>query len=140
MDLKLTRKIALVTGSAAGIGLAIAKSFASEGARVYVNGRTQKRVDAAMAAIRSKAPNAKLDGIAADFSSSAGAETVIAKLPAVDIGEQCRHFRTKAICGNSRCRLVPFFRNKRNERCAALATLSSWDAETQLGPHPFHVE
>ena len=56
MDLKLTGKIALVTGSTAGIGFAIAKSLAVEGAYVYVNGRTQKRVDAATAAIRSYAP------------------------------------------------------------------------------------
>jgi NAD(P)-dependent dehydrogenase (short-subunit alcohol dehydrogenase family) len=72
VDLKLTGKIALVTGSTAGIGLAIAKSLACEGAHVYVNGRTQERVDAAMAAIRSHAAAAKVDGIAADFSGSAG--------------------------------------------------------------------
>ena len=74
MDLKLTGKIALVTGSTAGIGLAIARSLASEGAHVYVNGRTQERVDAATAAIRSHAAAAKVDGMAADFSGSAGAE------------------------------------------------------------------
>src|SRR5437762_6746950 len=85
MDLKLTGKIALVTGSTAGIGFAIAKSLASEGAHVYVNGRTQERVDAAVAAIRSHAAAAKVEGIAADFSGSAGAEAVIAKLPAVDV-------------------------------------------------------
>ena len=85
MDLKLTGKIALVTGSTAGIGFAIAKSLASEGAHVYVNGRTQERVDAAVAAIRSHAAAAKVDGIAADFSGSAGAEMVIAKLPEVDV-------------------------------------------------------
>jgi NAD(P)-dependent dehydrogenase (short-subunit alcohol dehydrogenase family) len=95
MDLNLTGKIALVTGSTAGIGFAIAKSLAIEGAHVYVNGRTQKRVDAALAAIRSYAANmsaaktsaAKIsvDGIVADFSGAAGAEEVIAKLPAVDV-------------------------------------------------------
>jgi NAD(P)-dependent dehydrogenase (short-subunit alcohol dehydrogenase family) len=85
VDLKLTGKIALVTGSTAGIGFAIAKSLASEGAHVYVNGRTQQRVDAATAAIRSHAGAAKVDGIVADFSGSAGAEAVIAKLPAVDV-------------------------------------------------------
>jgi NAD(P)-dependent dehydrogenase (short-subunit alcohol dehydrogenase family) len=52
---------------------------------VYVNGRTQERVDAAMAAIRSCGAAIKVDGIAADFSSSAGAEAVIARLPAVDV-------------------------------------------------------
>jgi NAD(P)-dependent dehydrogenase (short-subunit alcohol dehydrogenase family) len=85
VDLKLAGKVALVTGSTAGIGFAIAKSLAIEGAHVYVNGRTQQRVDAAMAAIRSSAAGAKVDGIAADFSGPAGAETVIAKLPAVDV-------------------------------------------------------
>jgi NAD(P)-dependent dehydrogenase (short-subunit alcohol dehydrogenase family) len=85
MELKLTGKIALVTGSTAGIGFAIAKSLAIEGANVYVNGRTQKRVDAAIAAIRSHAPTAKVDGIAADFSGPAGAEAVTAKLPVVDV-------------------------------------------------------
>ena len=50
-----------------------------------MDARTQKRVDAAMAAIRSHAGTAKLDGIAADFSGSVGAEVVIAKLPAVDV-------------------------------------------------------
>jgi hypothetical protein len=50
VDLKLTSKVALVTGSTAGIGFAIAKALAREGAHVYVNGRTQQRVDGAMAA------------------------------------------------------------------------------------------
>jgi NAD(P)-dependent dehydrogenase (short-subunit alcohol dehydrogenase family) len=85
VDLRLKNKTALVTGSTAGIGLAIAQSLASEGAQVYVNGRTQQRVDAAIAAIRANSPSAKVEGIAADFSGPAGAETVIAKLPAVDV-------------------------------------------------------
>ena len=85
MDLRLTRKMALVTGSTAGIGFAIAKSLANEGAQVYVNGRTQERVDAAVAAIRSHVGSAKVDGIVADFSGLGGAEAVIAELPAVDV-------------------------------------------------------
>ncbi len=85
MDLKLTEKVALVSGSTAGIGLAIAQSLAAEGAHVYVNGRTQERVESAMTAIRSQTPGAKVDGIVADFSDAAGAEAVIAKLPAVDV-------------------------------------------------------
>jgi NAD(P)-dependent dehydrogenase (short-subunit alcohol dehydrogenase family) len=85
VDLRLTEKVALVTGSTAGIGFAIGQALAAEGAHVYVNGRTRERVDAAVAAVRSKVSGAKVDGIVADFSNAAGAETVIAKLPAVDV-------------------------------------------------------
>jgi NAD(P)-dependent dehydrogenase (short-subunit alcohol dehydrogenase family) len=85
VDLKLAGKVALVTGSTAGIGLSIAQSLAIEGAHVFVNGRTQQRVDAAIAAIRSHAAGVKVGGIAADFSDSAGAVAVIAKLPTVDV-------------------------------------------------------
>jgi NAD(P)-dependent dehydrogenase (short-subunit alcohol dehydrogenase family) len=85
VDLKLKNKTALVTGSTAGIGFAIARSLASEGAHVYLNGRTQERVDAALAAIRSHVATARIDGIVADFSGPAGAATVITKLPTVDV-------------------------------------------------------
>ncbi len=85
MDLKLTGKVALVTGSTAGIGFAIAKSLAEEGAHVYVNGRTQARVDAATTSIRSHTGSDRVDGIVADFANAAGAETVIANLPEVDV-------------------------------------------------------
>lgn len=85
MDLRLAGKVALVTGSTAGIGLAIAQSLAAEGAYVLLNGRTKERVRAAIAKIRTGHSGATVDGIEADFSSSAGAETVIAKLPAVDV-------------------------------------------------------
>jgi NAD(P)-dependent dehydrogenase (short-subunit alcohol dehydrogenase family) len=85
MDLKLTDKVALVTGSTAGIGFAIAQSLAREGAHVFVNGRTQQRVDAAVQAIRTQPGIARVDGIVADFSSAAGADAVIAELPTVDV-------------------------------------------------------
>ena len=85
MDLRLAKKVALVTGSTAGIGLAIAKSLAAEGAYVYVNGRTQERVDAAMTGIRTQDRRAKVDGIVADFSSVSGADALIAKLPSLDL-------------------------------------------------------
>src|SRR5277367_3276856 len=85
MDLKLTGKVALVTGSTAGIGFAISRSLAKEGAHVYLNGRTQARVDSAIQAIRSEIATAEVDGIAADFADASGAETVIKELPAVDV-------------------------------------------------------
>lgn len=85
MDLKLKNKVALVTGSTAGIGFAIAKHLAGEGAQVYLNGRTQERVDAAVHAIKEALPESTVHGIVADFGTAAGAETVVAKLPQVDV-------------------------------------------------------
>ncbi len=85
MDLKLEGKTALVTGSTAGIGFAIARMLAREGALVHVNGRTQARVDAAIEAIRSDVPGAKVNGVAGDFSTSAAAEIIAGALPAVDV-------------------------------------------------------
>ena len=85
VDLKLDGRAALVTGSTVGIGFAIASLLAQEGAHVYVNGRTQERVDTAIAAIRSQVRNSSVVGIVADFSSAAGADALIAKLPAVDV-------------------------------------------------------
>jgi NAD(P)-dependent dehydrogenase (short-subunit alcohol dehydrogenase family) len=79
MDLQLKGKTALVTGSTAGIGLAIAASLAREGAATIVNGRTQDRVDRAI-----QASGAAL-GIAADLGTEAGARAVIERFPEVDI-------------------------------------------------------
>ena len=80
MDLQLNGKTALVTGSTAGIGLAIAQSLDREGARVIVNGRTQERVDAARAQLGGNAL-----GLAADLGTAAGAAAAIERFPAVDI-------------------------------------------------------
>lgn len=85
MDLQLTDKLALVSSSTAGIGLAIATSLAGEGARVIVNGRTEKRVAEAIAAIRARQPAAKLEAFAGDLSAAAPAEELARKFPDVEI-------------------------------------------------------
>ena len=85
MDLQLTDKLALVSGSTAGIGFAIANGLAREGARVIINGRTDERVTAAVERIRSTNANAKLEGIAADLGSIAGVEEVVRRFPNVEI-------------------------------------------------------
>ena len=74
MDLGLAGKHALVTGSTAGIGFAIAKGLAAEGASVIVTGRTQATVDAALERIEETVPDAKLIGIVADCATAAGAK------------------------------------------------------------------
>lgn len=85
MDLQLSGKTALVTGSTGGIGLAIAKTLAVEGARVVVNGRSEKSVSAAIGAIRTQAPNADLLALAADNGTAEGCAATIAAFPDVDI-------------------------------------------------------
>ena len=85
MKIDLTGKTALVTGSTSGIGHAIAKGLASAGATVAVNGRTQAKVDAAVAAIAKLVPGAKVRGVAADVSTAAGCNALVAALPEVDI-------------------------------------------------------
>jgi NAD(P)-dependent dehydrogenase (short-subunit alcohol dehydrogenase family) len=84
MDLQLTHKTALVTGSTAGIGHAIAVSLAREGASVIVNGRTQAAVDAAVAKIHAQSP-ASVVGFAGDLSLAADAEALVRGHPRVDI-------------------------------------------------------
>ncbi len=85
MDLRLSNRRALVTGSTAGIGYAIAERLAREGARVWVNGRTKERVDAAVARIRKAAPEAKVEGLALDLSTAKGASEAIEALPELDV-------------------------------------------------------
>jgi NAD(P)-dependent dehydrogenase (short-subunit alcohol dehydrogenase family) len=85
MDLQLTGKRALVTGSTAGIGFAIAQALAAEGASVIVNGRSQGRVDAAIAAITAAGPGGRVTGVAADLGSAEGCAALFAAVPEVDI-------------------------------------------------------
>jgi NAD(P)-dependent dehydrogenase (short-subunit alcohol dehydrogenase family) len=85
MKIDLSGKTALVTGSTAGIGHAIARGLAEAGATVAVNGRTKAKIDAAVAAIAKAVPAAKVHGIAADVSTAAGCKALVAALPDVDI-------------------------------------------------------
>lgn len=85
MDLKLQDKLALVSGSTKGIGHAIVKALAGEGARVVVNGRSNASIVEAVGAIRSALPDAKLEGFVGDLATAAGAEELVRRFPAVDI-------------------------------------------------------
>ncbi len=72
MELHLEDKLALVTGSTAGIGLAITKALAAEGARVIVNGRSEERVADATAGIRTAVPAARLESLPVDLAKAEG--------------------------------------------------------------------
>jgi len=85
MDLQLKNKKALVTGSTAGIGFAIAKQLANENAQVYINGRTGERVEVAIKKLKEETGNQDIHGLIADFSNSKDVENLIQQLPEVDI-------------------------------------------------------
>ncbi|MEH2224375.1 SDR family NAD(P)-dependent oxidoreductase [Nostoc sp.] len=85
MDLKLHGKSALVSGSTAGIGLAIAFGLAQEGASVIVNGRSEERVAQAISKIKHSTPDAKVSGVVADAGTTSGVEKLIQEVPHVDI-------------------------------------------------------
>jgi NAD(P)-dependent dehydrogenase (short-subunit alcohol dehydrogenase family) len=85
MDLQLSDKRALVSGSTAGIGYAIAQALAAEGAHVIVNGRAQTRVDAAVQKLNSAGLRGKVEGFADDLGTADGAAQTVAKYPDVEI-------------------------------------------------------
>jgi NAD(P)-dependent dehydrogenase (short-subunit alcohol dehydrogenase family) len=85
MHIDLSGRSAIVSGSTAGIGLAIATGLAGTGAHVVVTGRTQARVDEAVASIRAMHPKASLAGHAGDLGTAQGAADLIAAFPDTDI-------------------------------------------------------
>jgi NAD(P)-dependent dehydrogenase (short-subunit alcohol dehydrogenase family) len=85
MDLQLAGKVALVSGSTAGIGAAIATGLAREQAKVIINGRSEERVQTATKAILQKIPGAQVEGFAGDLTQAAAAETLFTKFSDLDI-------------------------------------------------------
>src|ERR1700730_4414539 len=85
MDLDLTGKVALVTGSTRGIGLATALGLARMGASVIVNGRAEPAGAEAKAKIKGAVPAAKTQSAAIDLGTADGCAALIARFPAVDI-------------------------------------------------------
>src|SRR5437762_2926543 len=64
-----SRRVALVTGSTDGIGKETALGLARGGARVLVHGRSRPRVEAALAELKTLAPDALFDGVSFDLGS-----------------------------------------------------------------------
>jgi NAD(P)-dependent dehydrogenase (short-subunit alcohol dehydrogenase family) len=85
MDFGLKGKVAVVSGSTAGIGLAIATALAEEGAKVVVNGRTEARVNAALEKIRQQHKSADIQGVAADLGTAGGVHAFVKQVPDADV-------------------------------------------------------
>ena len=85
MEIDLSGKTAIITGSTGGIGLAIARGLAHCGAVVVVNGLTSAAVEQAVAAVRATAPLAEVRGTAADLAVAAGCTALVKTEPACDI-------------------------------------------------------
>ena len=85
MDLNLKNKTAFISGSTAGIGFAIAERLAREGARVIINGRTQKRVAFAIQSLHQNVPHATIEGIPCDLGHKKGCAALVRQLREVDI-------------------------------------------------------
>jgi len=85
MNLQLSNKLALVSGSTKGIGLAIATSLAREGAKVIVNGRSEESTGEALTMIHQTVADAKLESFAGDLSDASVVATLVKQFPAVDI-------------------------------------------------------
>lgn len=84
MNIDLPGKTALVTGSTAGIGFAIAKGLAAAGAIVFLNGRDESRTQAAVARLKREVEHADVRGVAGN-GTEAGCDAIVSALPAVDI-------------------------------------------------------
>jgi NAD(P)-dependent dehydrogenase (short-subunit alcohol dehydrogenase family) len=85
MDLQLKDKLAFVSGSTAGIGLAIAKALAAEGAQVVVNGRTEARVSQTVDEIQKSYPSSRILPFAGDLSEVGAADAALRRFEHVDI-------------------------------------------------------
>ncbi|MCD4524431.1 SDR family NAD(P)-dependent oxidoreductase [Nocardioides sp. cx-173] len=85
MDLRLSGRTALVSGSTQGIGYAIAEALLREGASVTVNGRDPERVRAAVAGLTAAVPGAKASGLAADLADPEQVSRLLGDLGSIDI-------------------------------------------------------
>jgi len=101
MNIDLTGKRALITGSTSGIGQATAASLALAGAAVVVNGRDAGRVSTAVASLREETGSSLISGVAADVGSAEGAEALIAAVPVFEIpdAEWLRFFEVNVLSG-----------------------------------------
>jgi NAD(P)-dependent dehydrogenase (short-subunit alcohol dehydrogenase family) len=85
MHIDLSRHRAVISGSTAGIGFAIAAGLAESGAAVVVNGRKEDSTRAAVEALKKRVPQARVDGVAADLGTAEGVDAFIRRAGDADI-------------------------------------------------------
>jgi NAD(P)-dependent dehydrogenase (short-subunit alcohol dehydrogenase family) len=85
MQIDLTGKLAVVTGSTAGIGLAVATGLARAGAHVVINGRSESSITEATGRILDEVPAASVSGFAGDLGTAGGCAAMVDAHPACDI-------------------------------------------------------
>jgi NAD(P)-dependent dehydrogenase (short-subunit alcohol dehydrogenase family) len=141
MIIDFSGKTALITGSTAGIGYAIAKGLAASGAEIVINGRGHDRVDAAVAKLKQGVADAKVRGIAADVSTAAGCDQLLDALPEIDILiNNAGIFEPKDFFETPDEDWQRYFDiNVMSGVRLSRARLSLRDAEAQLRPHRLHL-
>ena len=85
MHIDLSGKQAVVSGSTAGIGYAIAKGLAAAGARVVINGRNPEAVLDAARRLGGEVQGAAITGVAADLGTPEGVQQLATRVPQADI-------------------------------------------------------
>ena len=143
MDLQLRDKRALVTGSTAGIGFAVAAGLVREGASVIINGRSQERVANAVSRLQGSAASTRPQvwGSRPTCPRATGvAELVEASSRGRHPGEQHGNLRAQTVRADYRRRLVPFLRDERHERRPVDSPLPAGNESTQLGADRLRVE
>jgi hypothetical protein len=139
MDLGLRGKAAVVSGSTAGIGLAIATALATEGAKVVVNGRTEARVAAALDKIRQRVANAELRGVAADLGTANGVDAFLKQVAEADVlVNNLGIFEFKPFAEIPDADAT--FRGEHAKWCPSHTKLFAGNAGEKLGSRHFHLQ
>ena len=141
MDLQLKNKKALVTGSTAGIGFAIASLLAQEGASVVVNGRSQERVEEAVQRIKKVKKDAQVTGVAADLGTKEGVDVLTRAVPALDIlVNNLGIFEAKPFPEITDEDWLRFFEVNVLSGARLSRHLPAADAPEELGSHRLHLQ
>ena len=134
MDLQFIDKRAVVTGSTAGIGFAIAQALVKEGASVVINGRTERRVNEAVSKLRASGVRGKVEGVAADVGTVEGTNKIIRCFPDAEIlVNNAGIFEVKPFEHIDDDDWKRFFRSQRPEWSKTQPPLPAGNEKAQLG-------